>query len=992
MGLSVSSRQVTIACGITAIIMGITGLIIALECIDHALTNGTPLNPAIMTAILVIIALLIITAVVIILSGRIGKPIDEINTSLSESEEKFRTLFENDGDAIFLMDGPVIVDCNTRALQVYRRSRQELIGHTPADFSPELQPDGFLSEDKMVEIVDQALKGTPRFFEWTHFYPDGELFTAEVTVNSISMHDPSRLLVISRDITDRRKSEELLKSKNFELQAAYEQVAASEEELRAQMDELREREEQVRESDEKFRTLFDLAPFACTVISPDRRYVLVNKFMEKAIGFPLSDILGKRTDELGMMPPGEQARLAEKMRSQGYIRDEEVTIVTRQGEERTLLNSSTVIMLQGEPYILSTMMDITDRRRMEEELRRSNDQVTGIAETIPGVVFQFYARNSGETGLYYVSRRGPEIFGVQGDLSSLMQVLISGIVPEDRTRFLQSIDQAVKEESRWEYEGRFVKPSAELLYFRGIAAPVRSGDELVFSGVLLDITRQKEAESALVKSEQAYREIFNNSIVGIFRATVSGGFIDLNPALARMYGFDSPEEMKRYLTDFDNDLYVTPADWETIQDILARDGELRNYECEHRKKDGNHIWVSINGKQIRDDTGTLLYDEGTVEDITSRKLAETELAHKQGELQAAYELLAGSEEELKQQLFEIREAHNEIEKRERKFRQLFEANIAGIVLHEIICDESGVPYDYRYLEANSAFEQITGQHSADIIGKTIRELKPDVDPAWIEKYGRIALTGETLHFESYDINKELYYDVSVYSPGKGQFATVFLDITARKLAEDAISEKNAYLENLITNALGPIMVWDPGFIITRINESCEHLLGKSSGSIIGHPLGDLLPAHQAETLMQMFHQSPDPRIRDIIELEMMHQDGSIRTVVWSMSTIMDPDGERPLATIAQGWDVTTERILEKERIMAMERINENIAKLAILNDGIRNPLSIMACFIDLIEDPDIRTKIGDEIVRIDQMVTNLDKEWVTSDKILNYLKKHDHLS
>ena len=971
---------------------GFIGLIIALEFIDHLITDVFLLNPAIVTSIEVLIALIIIIAVVIILTEALGRRIDTITASLSESEEKFRTLFENAGDAIFLMDGPVIVDCNTQTLQLFRRSREDIIGRTPADLSPPFQPDGTQSADKMSEIVDQAMHGTSRFFEWTHFHPDGERFTVEIRVNCIRMEDCPHLMVISRDITDRKKAEEVIQTKNFELQAAYEEMAASEEELRSNMNELLERDEELRESEEKFRTLFDMAPWPCTVMDNNENLLLVNKVLEDIIGYPLSDILGKRSDETGVISPDERIYLSEKLKKQGSFSNEEISVITHQGEIRTHVVSSTYVMLNGERNILSTMIDITDRKKIEEDLKRSKDQLKGIAETIPGVVFQFYAKNTGETGLSYVSGRVFEIFGVEGDLSSFMQILISGLVPEDRERFLRSINQAIQEETRWEFEGRFLNQSGTLLYFRAISAPVRIGDELVFRPQIMDITRQKETESALFESEKAYRELFNNAILGIFQATAEGEFINLNPALARMYGYNSPDEMKQELREYGRSLYVVPGDYGTIRDILTRDGEIRNYECEHHRKDGSTLWVSIHAQVIRGDTGDLHYVEGTVEDITTRKRAEIELVRKKDELQAAYQQLAGMEEELKLQLAEIMKAQSEIEKREKKFRQLFEANITGIVLHEIITDESGIPCDYRYLDANSAFETVTGHSADDLIGKTIRELKPDVDPEWIEKYGRVALTGEPIHFESYEVNKELYYDVTVYSPEKGQFATVFLDITTRKQAENIIRETNEYLENLISNALNPIMVWNPDFIITQINRSCENLLGKGADSFIGKNLVSLLSADQAEVLMHKIHLSPGNRVRDTIELKMEHQDGTIRTVVWSMSTIMDLEGERPLATIAQGWDVTKERVLEEERMMAIEKINENIAQLAILNDGIRNPLSIMACVIDSIEDPDIQKKIEDEIYRIDQMVANLDKEWINSEKILNYLKKHDTTS
>ncbi len=614
-------------------------------------------------------------------------------------------------------------------------------------------------------------------------------------------------------------------------------------------------------SEEKFRTLYDLAPYGCIMYGLNGEYILVNRYHEEVTGYSPDDVIGKKRDQIGLISPDQEEWLAKKIRVQGYLRNEEITLVTRDGISRTVLFSASPVMLKGERYVLSVMVDITERLRMEEDLRRSMNQITGIAETIPGVVFQFFAKDSGKMGLYYMSPRITEVFGLTGNLSTFFPLFEAGIIHEDQERFHRSIILAVESETIWNFEGGFTRPTGDTIYFRGISAPVRTGDEILFSGVLLD--------------------------------------------------------------------------------------------------------------------------------TTTEKLAEAELSRRRDELMAAYEQLASSEEELKSQFNEIVIAQKEIEIQEKKFRQLFESNIAGIVLHEIICDENGTPYDYGYLDANRSFEQITGTSPDDIIGKTIRGIKPDIDPEWIAPYGRVALTGETIQFETYDPDVKKYYDVRVYSPEAGQFATVFLDITKRKEAEDAIRKTNAYLEIILDNAFGPIVVWDPDNRITRINRSCELLLGIPGETLVGHPLEDLFPRDSVGELVTASAIFPDGIRWKTLEIDMKHHNGMLKTVVWNISIIAEPGTEKPLATIAQGWDVTHERALERERMMAIGKINENIAKLAILNDGIRNPISIIDCLIEDLDDTEMKKSISDQITRIDQMVTNLDVEWVSSSKILAYLHKHD---
>ena len=564
------------------------------------------------------------------------------------------------------------------------------------------------------------------------------------------------------------------------------------------------------------------------------------------------------------------------------------------------------------------------------------------------------------------------------------------IHPEDKQRVIQDFQFVVEKKSNGiPTEYRIRKADGTYLYVESVAMNL-SGVQGV-NGIITTthiIHGQKMLESQLRESEKKYRSIFDNSILGIFRSTPSGRYLDINSAFAHIAGFDSPEEMISTITDIQQELYVNPEARDTIKELLAKSGEIRGFETEVWHRSGGKIWVTFNVKAIKNESGDIIWYEGTLEDITARKIAETELASKSNELLAANEVLAVSEEELKQQLEEIQSAQDEIESREKKYRQLFEANYAGIVLHEIICDESGSPYDYRFLDANSAFENLTGYSVNSIIGKTIRDLKPDIDQELIDKYGRVALSGETIHFENYYKEIGVYYDITAYSPEKGQFAILFLDISERKQSDLTIREKNAYLENLISNTFEPIIVWDTGFRITRVNKAFEHLLGITDDLLIGHKLDEVFPPDLAEYLIQ---QMPERAMWTTKSLEMKHQDGTLRNVLWNISNIYGSDGDTPVATIAQGRDITMERRLQLENKEAIDKINENIAKLAILNDGIRNPLSIIEIYCEMIGDTNTKNNIHKEIQRIDEMVSNLDRQWISSEKILNYLKKHDHL-
>lgn len=141
-------------------------------------------------------------------------------------------------------------------------------------------------------------------------------------------------------------------------------------------------------------------------------------------------------------------------------------------------------------------------------------------------------------------------------------------------------------------------------------------------GIGRDITERKSAEAALREADRRYREIFENVGEGIFQTSLDGRFITANPALARMLGFDSVEELMNTCTDIANEHYVNPEDRDEFKRLVAVRGGMHDFEHEAFRKDGKTIWISDNVRAVRDPNGTVLYYEGTSRDITERKRAE----------------------------------------------------------------------------------------------------------------------------------------------------------------------------------------------------------------------------------------------------------------------------------------------------------------------------------------------------------------------------------
>lgn len=134
-----------------------------------------------------------------------------------------------------------------------------------------------------------------------------------------------------------------------------------------------------------------------------------------------------------------------------------------------------------------------------------------------------------------------------------------------------------------------------------------------------------DAENALRQSEEKYRSIFENSIMGIFQTTPDGRYLSINPAGARMWGYGSPEEMMRSVTDMACQIYVHPDDRGRFKELIEGRGLIKDFEAEFYTRDGSKIWASLNGRAIRDASGKTLYYETTFQNITKRKRVEEEL-------------------------------------------------------------------------------------------------------------------------------------------------------------------------------------------------------------------------------------------------------------------------------------------------------------------------------------------------------------------------------
>jgi two-component system, cell cycle sensor histidine kinase and response regulator CckA len=169
-----------------------------------------------------------------------------------------------------------------------------------------------------------------------------------------------------------------------------------------------------------------------------------------------------------------------------------------------------------------------------------------------------------------------------------------------------------------------------------------------------------------------------------------------------------------------------------------------------------------------------------------------------------------------------------------RYHRLFNEAVLGIALCEIICNADGEPADFRFLEVNLAFEKHTGLKVGEVTGKTVREILPTTESYWLERYGKVALTGEAMIFSAYHKEVDKHFEISAFSPKDGQFAVIFNDITAREQMRMVLAESEEKFRALCNSSpIGIFMADSQGQIIYS-NPRLEEISGLSTAEVLGN--------------------------------------------------------------------------------------------------------------------------------------------------------------
>ncbi|MFQ5694859.1 MAG: PAS domain S-box protein, partial [Terriglobia bacterium] len=315
-----------------------------------------------------------------LLSLRIGKPLVQQS---EESERKYRTLFERSTEAVFLLSASgVIEDCNLQACRLWACGRDDIIGHSALDFAPATQPDGRESATAARERIEAALSGRPQFFYWKHRRKDGVLIDVEISNGAVEHGGRQMLLATVRDITERKRAEQALRSSEVRYRNLFEDSPFSlwEEDfsqVKKQIDDWR------KSGIKDFETYFKEHPEAVKRCAALAKVIDVNRQTVELFETGNKGALLKGLPTF-FIPESYDAFRKELIAvSRGETRSETETVTwTRSGKRKYLAVRWSVVPGYAATLtrVIVSMIDITERKRAEEEIKAHTRRQAAVAE------------------------------------------------------------------------------------------------------------------------------------------------------------------------------------------------------------------------------------------------------------------------------------------------------------------------------------------------------------------------------------------------------------------------------------------------------------------------------------------------------------------------------------------------------------------------------------------------------------------------------------
>jgi len=512
--------------------------------------------------------------------------------------------------------------------------------------------------------------------------------------------------------------------------------------------EQRNAETALRESELFNRTLVENLPDYVLMYGMDGRIIHITPPAAAAFGYEVDEMVrANLASFVAEECRGEMVRKLERRIQENIIPPYEVVFVTRAGDRITVLVRGVQISYHDTPAILLVLTDITERKQAEAALRESEEKYRLIANNTADNIWIFDM----DFNLQYVSPSVKKMkgFTVEEQLAMPLETMMT---PASYAAVLQRFQEEMALETTGTADpGRTVTFETEEYCRDGSMIQVENSVTLLrdeqgrpvgMLGVSRDVTDRKRVEEALRESAEQYRALVEGLPDIVMRFDCAGRHL--------------------FVSGNVRDMVDIPA-----ADFIGKT---------HAELGFPEAWCQFWEEAIRGvcDSGSPTETEFTFAGRKGETIFNWRLNPEFDEQGAVTSVLSISRD-----ITLHRQA-------ERNYQTLFREMLDGFALHEIILDEAGEPVDYRFLAVNPAFERMTDLKAEAIVGRTVLDVLPGTERHWIETYGRVALTGEPVLFHDYSAELSRYFEVTAFRPAPHQFACIFVDITERKQAEEAL--------------------------------------------------------------------------------------------------------------------------------------------------------------------------------------------------------------
>ncbi|MEI6091389.1 MAG: PAS domain S-box protein [bacterium] len=522
-------------------------------------------------------------------AGYIGHCLDVTDRKMAEeklieSEEKYRLLLENSGIGVgvYSLDGDILF-FNQKAI--------ENLGGKPEDYIGKNLKDVFGEEAGTVyinRVLEAAKSATSIEYEDFVELGSGKLwFLSNHSRIKNNKGDIISVQVLAHDITERKLAENLLKG-----------------------------------SEGKYRSIFENIQDAFYQVDLAGIVLEISPSIKNLSEFEREEIIGQPVENYYDNPSDGEILSNEIMKS-GEIRDYESKFKTKTGKVKDIsINAKLMFDSEGKPsHIDGAIRDITERKLAEEQIQKISNHYQALIEKAPdGIVLI-----NTEGDFKYVSPSARKMFGYS-QTDEIFGSPARFTHPEDLNYVLSNLAQIYQDPTfAPTLQYRFIDKNGNWKWVESTFTNLL-GDSSVEAIVInfRDITDRKLAEEQIKASEQKFRELFENSLMGISEADLTGDLININMAYAKMYGYDSPQEMMSEVLNVAQ-LYAHTEERQEVLKILGDQGFMEPRQIELIKRDGTHFFAIVSAKGIKDNEDKLISYQASHIDITERKQAEETL-------------------------------------------------------------------------------------------------------------------------------------------------------------------------------------------------------------------------------------------------------------------------------------------------------------------------------------------------------------------------------